>query len=250
MQTKMSRRNFRGREVSLWGGVALWAGWTLLHLSAAVKYRNPHHAQVALAAAGGGAAGLYDDLADETAENKSTKGFKGHLGALREGRLSPGLVKMFALIATGLVAAKPRRDLVGWVVHAGVIAGGANLVNLLDLRPGRALKLGAVVAGAGLAPGTTICARTTRRMVALNAAATAASLPTDLTERTMLGDTGANALGAAVFATWAQGRSTRARLLALTLIAAATLLSEKVSFSKIIENTPPLKAWDDWGRVD
>ena len=65
----------------------------------------------------------------------------------------------------------------------------------------------------------------------------------------MLGDTGANALGAALGATWSQGRTTRTNLVTLAVIAALTLASEKISFSKVIDSHPVLKAGDNWGRL-
>ena len=65
----------------------------------------------------------------------------------------------------------------------------------------------------------------------------------------MLGDTGANALGAALGATWVQGRSKTAKLAVLGVITALTLLSEKLSFSRLIEANPLLSRIDSWGRL-
>ena len=76
------------------------------------------------------------------------------------------------------------------LLGAGVIAGTANLLNLLDLRPGRALKAGLLL-GAPLAGGPARRGRRRRR-----SAPPPALLPADLDEEIMLGDTGANALGA------------------------------------------------------
>ena len=78
-------------------------------------------------------------------------------------------------------------------MNAGLIAGGANLLNLFDLRPGRAIKVaalagGLLVAAGGRGPGAT------RAGIPLGAAL--ALVREDLGERAMLGDAGANALGA------------------------------------------------------
>lgn len=248
MSISWNRTNFHGRNVSLLGGIALAGMLAATHIINAAR-GDRYSARIALAAAGSAAAGFYDDMSDEQTRNKNTKGLHGHIGALKEGRLSPGLIKMFALITIGLWTAKPRRDLVDWVAEAGVIAGGANLVNLVDLRPGRALKVASLAALAGFVSVAGEKDNTARRWRALlNLENIAAAFPLDLREITMLGDAGANALGATLGATWAQGRTRGAKLVALIVIAALTLASEKVSFSKVIENTPWLKALDNLGR--
>jgi hypothetical protein len=127
------------------------------------------------------------------------------------------------------------------VLTTGLVAGTANLLNLLDLRPGRAGKAGALAAAAtlgGPAGG----------LVAGPLGATVAVLPEDLGERVMLGDCGANALGALLGLRLASipARTPRAGLLAG--IVALTLASEKVSFTRVIEATPGLRELDRLGR--
>jgi hypothetical protein len=73
-------------------------------------------------------------------------------------------------------------------------------------------------------------------------------LPEDLGERAMLGDAGANALGAMLGVAGAATLPRRARLAALTVVAGLTAASEKVSFTKVIERTPPLRWLDMLGR--
>jgi UDP-N-acetylmuramyl pentapeptide phosphotransferase/UDP-N-acetylglucosamine-1-phosphate transferase len=78
-------------------------------------------------------------------------------------------------------------------------------------------------------------------------AAALALLPEDLGERAMLGDAGANALGAMLGAA-AAGLPRSARLVMLAGIAGLTAASEKVSFTKVIERTPALRKLDMLGR--
>ena len=78
-------------------------------------------------------------------------------------------------------------------------------------------------------------------------AAALALLPEDLGERAMLGDAGANALGAMLGAS-AAGLSRPARIALLAGIAGLTAASEKVSFTKVIERTPALRWLDMLGR--
>ncbi|GAB3856775.1 hypothetical protein GCM10027610_092140 [Dactylosporangium cerinum] len=198
---------------------------------------------VAVAGLGAGAVGFYDDLVGGRPEH-AAKGFRGHLGALKEGRVTSGLIKIVGVGAAGVVAAAllPRRRVVDVLLGAGVIAGTANLFNLLDLRPGRAIKAGMLV-GAPLAVGRGGGAATG----ALGAAG--ALLAADLGEEIMLGDAGANALGAVLGTAYVARTGTWGRLAALAGLVALTAASEKVSFTQVIEKTPALRAIDQFGRL-
>jgi hypothetical protein len=128
------------------------------------------------------------------------------------------------------------------VVGGAVIAGSANLANLLDLRPGRALKA-TLIAGALLAGDP-------RSSAAAGAAAGAAVglLAPDLAGESMLGDTGANSAGALLGTALVQRSGRRGRWTALAALTALTLASEKVSFTRVIESTPGLRELDALGR--
>jgi UDP-GlcNAc:undecaprenyl-phosphate/decaprenyl-phosphate GlcNAc-1-phosphate transferase len=248
---KWTRTNHRGEPVTLLEGPAVAIGGVAGALAAGGRGRD----QLAMAIAGAGAAafGGYDDLAG----NADSKGFRGHLGALRKGELTTGAVKLAGIGAVGLAAAViaggsgdggadrivGRRAvtaaLADAVINAGLIAGGANLLNLFDLRPGRAAKV-ALIAGGLLAPAGGASAAPL--------AAVAALLPEDLGERAMLGDAGANALGAMLGNAAATSLPRPARLAALGVITGLTASSEKVSFTKIIERTGPLRWLDMLGR--
>ena len=217
------RANYRGTTVSLAAGPALV-------LAAAAT--GPGLAG-AVASLGAGLAGAYDDLHGEPGD---AKGFRGHLTALRHGRLTSGATKLLAITATSLLAAASRRRPRELLVSGAVIAGSANLVNLLDLRPGRALKVGALGGLVLGQPGVVGCC--------------AALLPADLGERRMLGDAGANALGAGLGVALADRvRGRRGRHAALAALIALTAASEWVSFSAVIDRTPALRRLDQLGRL-
>ena len=196
---------------------------------------------LAVAAAGAGAAafGAYDDLAG----SGDRRGFRGHLGALRNREVTTGTVKLGGIGVTGIVSAV----LAGGspadvVINAGLVAGGANLLNLFDLRPGRAIKV-AVASGALIGAGGTRTGRgapRSRRLWRRPWRRLWRLLPEDLRERAMLGDCGANALGAMLGAA-AVGLPRPARITLLAGITGLTAASEKVSFTKVIERTPPLR---------
>ncbi|MGH3429049.1 MAG: hypothetical protein ACRDQZ_16040, partial [Mycobacteriales bacterium] len=191
---------------------------------------------------GAGAAGLYDDVVGNRPEQKRDKGFKGHLRALREGRVSAGLVKLIAIGGAGLVAGIAlKRKPVDAILAAGVVAGTANLMNLLDLRPGRAIK-------AGLALGSTSLVGPGGAVAAGAVGAAAAMLPEDLAERTMLGYAGANAMGALLGVTLAANSNRLGMMVTLAGMVGLNAASEKVSFTKVIEGNPTLNKIDQWGR--
>jgi UDP-N-acetylmuramyl pentapeptide phosphotransferase/UDP-N-acetylglucosamine-1-phosphate transferase len=246
---RWARTNHRGEPVTLLEGPAYALGAAAGALMAP-KVATRVRAAALLATGGAALLGGYDDLAGDA----SNRGLGGHLKALLRGEISTGAVKVAGLGACGLASAallhpgtepgagRARRAF-DVATSGALIAGSANLVNLLDLRPGRALK---AVAALGLA--TSIVGG---RGAGLAAAATGpalTALPSDLGEKTMLGDTGANAAGALLGTAWAAGSSRGGRLLALAAVTGLTLLSERISFTAVIERTPALNAIDQLGR--
>jgi len=256
---QLHRTNFHGRTVTLAGGPALAAGATLGAVAGA-----PSVAVAAAALTAGttaGVVGFYDDVVGNRPEQKAAKGFRGHLAALRAGRVTSGLVKVGGVGAAGLAAAallaadrgvRSRRR--GGAVRAtadvllgaGVIAGTANLVNLLDLRPGRAGKV-FILLGAGLAivsgdldPLWTL---------GLFIGPILVLLPVDLREVGMLGDTGSNVIGAVAGVWLLTTLGGTGRLVALAVVAALTLYGELRSISRAVESVPPLRWLDSLGRA-
>jgi hypothetical protein len=236
---RWTRINYAGRTVSLAAGPAVAVGSTLAcALGAPRKLRAPA-VLIGLAA---GAAGWYDDVIAPRIERAGDKGLAGHLRALRAGRPSGGVVKAAAIGAAAVAGAGPvSRSAGDRFAGAGVIAASANLLNLLDLRPARALKA-AVAVGSVLLPGPA------GRIVAGPVGAAVAALPADLGERQMLGDTGANTLGALLGLAFAAVLTARGRWIALGALSALTAASEVVSFSQVIDRTPPLAWLDAVGR--
>ncbi len=263
-----ARTNHRGEPVTLLEGPAVTAGAvTGQVITAAVAARltagpavtgghYPERVRVlihplAIAGLGGVAFGVLDDLRGSA----KRRGLRGHLGALAHGEVTTGTVKLAGLAVTGLGAALLEGgDPADVVINAGLIAGGANLLNLFDLRPGRAIKVAtlsaALIAAGGTlfppAPGPSRARGL--QAVAAPVGAAVALLPEDLGERAMLGDAGANALGAMLGAAAARTLPRAARACLLAGIVALTVASEKVSFTKVIAAAPPLNWLDMLGR--
>ncbi|MEU7763166.1 MULTISPECIES: hypothetical protein [Micromonospora] len=254
----LERTNYRGRTVTLAAGPALAVGAATGAALGAGS--TPAGAAALVAGLGAGAVGLYDDVVGARPEQKAAKGFAGHLAALREGQVTAGMVKVAGVGVAGLgaaallaadrrVAAHPRRRRAGAfgrgldvLLGAGVVAGTANLVNLLDLRPGRALKSGMLL-GAPLTTGPY------GGVAAGAVGASAALVGDDLGERVMVGDSGANALGALLGVSLAARTGPLGRAGVLAVLAALTAASEKVSFTQVIASTPGLRHLDELGRL-
>jgi UDP-GlcNAc:undecaprenyl-phosphate GlcNAc-1-phosphate transferase len=204
----------------------------------------PDRVLVLVAVVAFGFLGLADDLLGDGRE----RGLKGHIRAALSGRASTGFVKLVGGVSVALVLAgaidgdRPVRVL----VDGALIALAANMGNLFDRAPGRTAKVGLLAAVPLL-----VVAGTSATGVALAVVvgATIGLLPSDLRERSMLGDTGANALGAALGVATVLVASPTARAVVAGVLLALTLVSEVVSFSRVIAAVPPLRALDGLGRL-
>jgi UDP-GlcNAc:undecaprenyl-phosphate/decaprenyl-phosphate GlcNAc-1-phosphate transferase len=204
---------------------------------------NPARALVLFACLGFGLLGFMDDVLG----TGDDRGFKGHLRALAHGRITTGLCKIIGGVAVAFVLASQDDFITGkrLLSDAILIALAANLGNLLDRAPGRCLKVGlvawipiALLAGTG----------PVGMAVAPVMGAFAGLLGDDLREKLMLGDTGANVLGAVLGLACVLEVGRGARNVVLVVLIALNLAAEFVSFSRVITRVPPLRALDELGR--
>lgn len=250
----LRRLNVHGRVVPIGGGIvvvlAVVVAVALEHLTA-IALRQPGElvvprvdAALLTTVLGFGLLGLLDDLL----ESGDAKGFRGHLRALAHGRLTTGAVKLFGggLLALWVVPTRSEDALLWLLVDAAVVALGANVANLLDRAPGRVTKFSLIVGG------VLIVGQIDRQPVvglAVVLGAAAGTLAPDLRERVMLGDAGANVLGAAIAWTFVSVAGPTARVAALVVLVALNVASERISFSRVIAATPGLRGLDGLGRV-
>ncbi|WUH94219.1 hypothetical protein OG900_31540 [Streptomyces sp. NBC_00433] len=234
------RTNYAGRGVELYGGLAAAAGAaTAVAAARGVAWRTRVAAVGAALAAG--ACGAYDDQHGSPAE----RGFGAHLRALRERRLTSGAVKLLGIGAAGLTAgvllkAHPADQ----VLTGVVIAGTAHAVNLLDVRPGRAAKAVIAVGAPGL-----LRRGPAALLAAAPVGAAAAVLRDDVSERTMLGDAGAHALGAALGAALAVANGRTGLFLHAAALVAMTAAGDRISTDERLWKAPGVRHVDSWGRV-
>ncbi len=127
-----------------------------LTLLARLASADVFHAEllpIALYALGVLALGLLDDtLAFERAQPGTApaqRGWRGHGAAALRGELSTGALKAggslgLALLAMSYLGLSDGR----WLLASGVLVLATNVFNLLDLRPGRSMKVFVVLGGA------------------------------------------------------------------------------------------------------
>jgi len=236
-------RNHRGQLLPL------TLGWSVAGASAVVlavgavadavagRVRRPSELWAVVSIAIVFAAGVLDDR-----QPSRRRGLVAHLTALTRGEVTTGIVKLAAaVLAAAVWVAAGRNPFWRAALGVPVIAGCANLFNLLDVAPGRALK-GAIFAGAALAI-VRIDA-----LVLVTIGVSLGVLVPDVRERAMLGDAGSNVVGLLLGIALFDRLGTVGLAVALAVILALHALAETVSFSRIIEVTPPLRWVDRLGR--
>jgi len=161
--------------------------------------------------------------------------------------VTTGALKLFGggalalLVVAPFVGESPGRLL----ADAALVALCANLANLFDRAPGRAIK-----ASVGAFLVLLVAVRHTGDLSA-TAVVVGAALGLfldDLHERLMLGDAGSNVLGAVLGLGVVAACGPAARDVTLVAVAALNVAGELVSFSRVIEAVPPLRALDHAGR--
>src|ERR1035437_5498282 len=257
------RPNYRERALPFpFGVLALVAALLaliplmLIQRLASTGVLYPEALPVALYALGVLGLGLLDDLLapggqpGETGSaaqaSQEPRGWRGHGAAVLRGEFSTGALKAagslgLALLAMSYLGLSNGR----WLLAAGVRVLATNVFNLLDMRPGRSIKAFALL-GAGLAIGSTDLRPLW--VIGLFAAPIVVAGLYDLRERAMLGDTGANLVGALAGLWLVLTLSGTGQLVALALLAALTLYGELRSISALVERTPGLRELDSWGR--
>ena len=182
--------------------------------------------------------------ADDRRGDEPARGFTGHLRAGLAGSVTGGLIKIVGVGLAGVAAGLLTGS--GWYVLecAVLVALTANLVNLLDRAPGRAAKFSLLIAVPLLILGADVWAVAAAGVVG----GLLACLADDLGERAMLGDAGANPLGALLGLGLAVSLDRPVRLAVIGALLALNLVSERWSFSKGIEKVGLLRSLDRWGR--
>lgn len=241
--------NYRGAELPFPGGSAIVASAALAlgplafvaEVADADVFVEPTLRTVAVYALGVAFLGLLDDTLGGAA-----RGWRGHGAAVLSGAISTGALKaagslglaLYALSGLGLSVAE-------YLLAVALLVLTTNLFNLLDLRPGRTGKA-FVLLGAGI----TVATLDVQPLWALGLFAGPVVVLAffDLRERTMLGDTGSNLIGALAGLWMVLAMGTLAQAIALAVVIGITVYGEFRSISSLIESAPLLRQLDSLGR--
>ncbi len=240
--------NYRERSVAFPFGVLSVVGaltamipLALLQRLELVEVFHPQTLTVAVYVLGVAFLGFVDDML-----GGQPRGWRGHGRAALDMQLSTGALKALGSLGLALYAMSYAGLSTGrWLLASAVLVLATNVFNLLDLRPGRSTKA-FVLLGAGL----TIGAASLRPLWTIGLFAGPALIAGgyDLRERAMLGDTGANLLGALAGLWLVLTLSNIGQLTALAILLAVTVYGELRSITTLVERLPLLRQLDSWGR--
>lgn len=184
-------------------------------------------------------------LMDDFWGSRETSGLRGHIGSLLKGHLTTGGLKALWGGMLALLVAIVSGPLEMVPVNALLLALFINAVNLLDLRPGRAGKVFIVFAIIMVVAGW---GRYETVFLIMLIGSVVAFLPLDLKARTMMGDAGANTLGAGlgIIAVWIFEPFTK--IVFLFGLFLFHFIAEKYSLTRLIAGNRILNFLDTLGR--
>lgn len=254
---RVRRKNYAGRYLPALGGVLVLPVSVYLLLAAlpgapAVVPATDIYPRLALPLLllGWMLLGMLDDTLGATQQRK---GFRGHLSALLHGQLTTGGIKMLgggvlALAMAGVtVHGTPRGVTIP--LAALLIALSANMLNLFDMRPGRALKVYWLCCLPLLPVYWDMHSSYASLLFFLPLLATLVYAPLDFAGMMMLGDTGANPLGAFVGYWLVVTLPPYGQGIAVLLLIALHLYAERVSITETIARVRGLRWLDNLGRT-
>ena len=186
-------------------------------------------------------AGILDDIIG----NRDVSGLKGHFKSLLNGKLTTGGFKaLFGGFIGLVISIAISKNIYDIVINTLIIALSTNLMNLLDLRPGRAIKGYLLISIVLLFT----LGEYTRNLLLLIFPNVIAYFNQDLKAKAMMGDTGSNVLGISIGILFVMGYPLKVRLIWLAFLIFIHILTEKYSLTKIIENNKFLNFIDKLGR--
>lgn len=186
-------------------------------------------------------AGIMDDIIG----NRNVSGLKGHFKSLFKGTLTTGGFKaLYGGFVGLLISVVLTNSIPEIILNTLIIALSTNLMNLMDLRPGRAIKVYLLIMIVMIFTLTGF----NRTLMCLIVPSVIAYFNQDLKAKCMMGDAGSNVLGISIGIFMVYGYSINIKIAWLVFLIAIHILTEKYSLTKIIEKNKVLNFLDRLGR--
>jgi UDP-GlcNAc:undecaprenyl-phosphate GlcNAc-1-phosphate transferase len=240
-QKNVVQRNYAGEQVLGSGGLLILIPCLLAVLPSFLISPSPLLPLFVIIILSLAFCGMLDDLLGDS----SSKGLADHIKNFLKGSFSTGILKAITGVLIGFLLAWLRNN--GWILlilDTFVFAFSVNTVNLMDLRPGRAIKSFAVIVFliavfSGFSQMQYVMPIITVLMFYIRG---------EMEEVYMLGDIGSNLLGGILGFYGVLVLTPAIKGILLFLLLFLHLFTEFHSLSASIENIPLLKKIDMLGR--
>lgn len=238
-------KNYRGFEVILGIGIVFVPIiMTSLALTMMLYFRLSFiYLPYLFAVCGIGFAGLLDDLIG----SKQVKGLRNHIKSFIKGEFTTGFIKAFiGIIISIIISIGISKNIFDFLLNIFNIALFTNALNLVDLRPGRCIKV-------FLFLGFIILVTSLNELLALLPliiviTASIIYLNYDLKEVCILGDTGSNILGITLGYFSSIASNSMSKVILFFALFIINALAEKFSITKLISKNRVLNYLDNLGR--
>ncbi|QZY56820.1 glycosyl transferase [Crassaminicella profunda] len=243
-ETECVKSNYKGENIPVGMGLIFIPVLTINTIFLVILLNKNNIVYVVLflvGTLGMGFAGLLDDLLG----NRNVTGLKGHLKMLLKFELTTGGFKaVFGGLLALTISIIVSKNILDIFINTLIIALFTNFINLLDLRPGRALK-GFLFTGVILVLSPIY---ETFRFLLLGVIGCAlAYIPYDLKAKSMMGDVGSNILGISLGIV-CSSLNFSIRMSVLGFLILLHLYTEKYSLTETIQKVKILKYLDEIGR--
>lgn len=239
-KARLVRTNFKGQQIPAGYGFLITLTAIPVYMLMALAVVMSRDAWTyAVGILGFGALGLIDDMYG----TRETGGFRGHFSLLLKGSVSTGFAKA---AAGGILSLLLGLMISGYqpapiIVNGLLIALSANMLNLLDLRPGRAVSC----FWAGLIVLMAAFPKSMFHVMLLPVVISSLWITVlDRRARVMLGDAGSNALGAVLGVSFAMAAGLPWKVIAIIALVGIHAYAEKYSISRLIESNRILRTID------
>ncbi|MDY4128442.1 glycosyl transferase [Peptostreptococcus porci] len=239
------RQNYRGKMIPVGMGIVFIPPLLLNTIVLLFSNVAPERLIKILVVALGIISMSFVGIIDDAIGNRDVTGMKGHFSNLFKGELTTGAFKaLIGGIVGLLISVTISKDISSIILGMLVIALSTNFMNLLDLRPGRAIKvyLFAIILC------LFFCSVFERELMMLIVPAVIAYFYYDIKAMAMMGDAGSNVLGISLGIFIVISFNMYVQIFVLILLILVHLVAEKYSITKIIRNNKILNYIDEFGR--